>query len=70
MTTPRTMFERIYDLPERVLPAATLAAPTPPEAKAKRALNAHAACALGVDTDACRRDYFQLRAAAALKRLM
>ncbi|MBE7219877.1 MAG: YcaQ family DNA glycosylase, partial [Caulobacteraceae bacterium] len=43
-------FERVYDLPERVLPAAVLAQPTPAEAEAHRALLLQAGAALGVGT--------------------
>src|SRR6202012_1607505 len=34
----RVNFERLYDLPERVLPASILAMPTPPEDEAQRQL--------------------------------
>ena len=37
----RRGFERLYDLPERVLPRAVLAAPTPTDAEAQRELRAH-----------------------------
>jgi uncharacterized protein YcaQ len=43
-------FERIYDVPERVLPAAVLDAPTPPVAEQRRILLRRAAAALGVAT--------------------
>jgi uncharacterized protein YcaQ len=43
-------FQRLYDIPERVLPAATLALPTPPEDDARAALVLRAARALGVAT--------------------
>ncbi|HET7487510.1 MAG TPA: crosslink repair DNA glycosylase YcaQ family protein [Acidimicrobiales bacterium] len=46
----RPSFELEYDLPERVLPAAVLAAPTPPEQEARAALLLIAAGALGVAT--------------------
>lgn len=65
----RRGFERIYDLPERVLPAAVLAVPTPGEAEAQRALLRHAAIALGVATAADLRDYFRLPAAGIAARL-
>jgi len=43
-------FERIYDLPERVLPAAILEAPTPTIEESRRILLRRAAAALGVAT--------------------
>ena len=58
--TRRGSFERVYDLPERVLPAAILALPTPGEAEAHRRLVALSARALGVATAADLRDYFRL----------
>ncbi len=58
--TRRNSFERIYDLPERVLPPAVLAVPTPREDEAHRALLDLAARALGVATAGDLRDYFRL----------
>ena len=58
--TRRGTFERVYDLPERVLPPALLALPTPGEAEAHRALIALSARALGVATAGDLRDYFRL----------
>ena len=43
-------FERVYDLPERVIPAAVRALPTPPIDEAQRRLIALAARSLGVAT--------------------
>jgi uncharacterized protein YcaQ len=56
----RRGFERIYDLPERVLPLAVLDAPAVSEADAHRSLLLHAATALGVGTEKDLRDYFRL----------
>ena len=61
----RRGFERLYDLPERVLPAAILAAPTPSPAEAHRALIERSARALGVATEKDLRDYYRLPLAAA-----
>jgi uncharacterized protein YcaQ len=60
-STRRGSFEPVYDLTERVIPAAILALPTPTEAEAKRALVARAAEALGVATETDLRDYFRLK---------
>ena len=63
--TRRASFERIYDLPERVIPPAILALPTPEPADAKRILVERSARALGVATGTDLRDYFRLDPASA-----
>ncbi|MCX8254565.1 MAG: winged helix DNA-binding domain-containing protein [Beijerinckiaceae bacterium] len=70
--TRRRSFERVYDVPERVVPAAIRELPTPDEAAAQKALVELAARALGLATAMDLRDYFRLgpadgtRAVAAL----
>lgn len=65
----RRGFERLYDLPERVIPAAILQQRMPDEAQAQRELLLHAAAALGVGTEKDLRDYFRLSPTDARPRL-
>jgi len=60
----RRDFARLYDLPERVLPASVLGADTPAKADACRELVLLAARSLGVATVADLADYHHLRATA------
>ncbi|MQA61406.1 MAG: winged helix-turn-helix domain-containing protein [Actinophytocola sp.] len=59
-TGSRRSFERLYDLPERVLPASALSAPEIDRATATRELIARSATALGVATEPDLRDYYRL----------
>ena len=63
--TRRASFERVYGLPERILPRAVLDAPTPERAQACRELLKISARAMGVATERDLRDYFRLGLADA-----
>lgn len=65
----RINFERLYDLPERVLPRAVLEAPTPSQEEAQRQLILIAAKRLGVATEADLGDYFRLPRAESKARV-
>ncbi|HTR75970.1 MAG TPA: crosslink repair DNA glycosylase YcaQ family protein [Solirubrobacterales bacterium] len=65
----RVNFERLYDLPERVLPTPILEMPTPSEAEAQRELLLFAARRLGVATEPDLGDYFRLPRADSKARL-
>lgn len=57
----RRSFQRVYDLPERVLPPEVLAAPVPPEPERLRALAARAVRARGALTEAGIVEHWRLR---------
>ena len=57
----RGSFERVYDLPERVLPPHVLALPTPPEPDARKQLLLRSARSLGIGTAEDLGDYFRQR---------
>jgi uncharacterized protein len=63
----RQGFERIYDLPERVIPGDVLNRTTPSEADTFRTLIEKSAIALGIGTELDLRDYFRLPVAEARK---
>jgi uncharacterized protein YcaQ len=68
-TARRRNFERLYDLPERVLPESVLKAPVPAREHAQRELMMIGARAMGVATARDLRDYFRLPAKEATARL-
>jgi uncharacterized protein YcaQ len=68
-TATRRGFERVYDLTERVLPAAIVNAPTPSSADAQRELIRIAARAMGVATLQDLRDYFRMAPAETKARV-
>jgi len=65
----RRGFERLYDLPERVLPPAVIATPTPSLEDAQRELVRVSARSLGVAAERDLRDYFRLGLADARARI-
>ncbi len=65
----RVNFERLYDVPERVLPVEVLAVPTPSPEDATRDLIRVSARALGVATEPDLRDYFRLSHAVSKSRV-
>jgi len=67
--TRRGTFERVYGLPEKVLPKAIQDIPTPPRAEAQRELYRIAARAMGVATARDLRDYFRMPVEGAKERL-
>jgi hypothetical protein len=65
----RRGFERLYDLPERVLPQEVVATPTPAVEDAQRELVRIAARSCGVAAERDLRDYFRLPVAEARSRI-
>ncbi|MFH1796801.1 MAG: winged helix-turn-helix domain-containing protein [Pseudomonadota bacterium] len=61
-STRRPSFERVYDVPHRVIPQAIRDLPVPDEAEAHRELTRIASRALGIATASDLRDYFRLPA--------
>ncbi len=64
-TATRRGFERVYDLPERVIPSDIQALPTPSKADAQRELVRRSIRAMGIATAADLRDYFRLTLAGS-----
>ncbi|HEX3207208.1 MAG TPA: crosslink repair DNA glycosylase YcaQ family protein [Propionibacteriaceae bacterium] len=58
-----SQFERVYDLPERVIPAPILRMPTPTPQESVTGLVRRAARALGIASESDLRDYFRTRLA-------
>jgi uncharacterized protein YcaQ len=61
VSSRNAQFERLYDVPERVLPAKVLAVPTPTDEEAHIELVRRAAVSHGVATEACLRDYYRMK---------
>ena len=68
-TAYRKGFERVYDLPERVLPRALVEGPAPSDEDAQRELVRIAARATGIASERDLRDYFRLGVADARARV-
>jgi hypothetical protein len=60
-----SQFERLYDLPERVIPRSVLELPVPTDEEAHRELVRRAAMSHGVATARCLRDYYRMHTAQA-----
>ncbi|WP_430423837.1 winged helix-turn-helix domain-containing protein [Phenylobacterium sp.] len=67
--TRRGTFERVYGLPEKVIPKAVWELPTPDRADAQRQLYRIAARAMGVATSKDLRDYFRMPVEGAKDRI-
>jgi uncharacterized protein YcaQ len=68
-TADRRNFERLYDIPERVIPPAVLAAPTPDRETAQRELLVLAARSHGIGTATDLADYYRLKNPEARARI-
>lgn len=68
-TSHRRGFERVYDIPDRVLPPEVTGAPTPDRAEAQRELLRRSMRSLGVATARDLRDYYRLPAEDAKVRI-
>jgi uncharacterized protein len=69
-TGTRRGFQRLYDLPERVLPPEVLSAPPVPDDEAARQLMLRATEAHGIGTEPDLRDYYRLKPARSRVALM
>ena len=69
VATRRGTFERVYGLPDKVLPKAVRETPTPDRADAQRELVRIAARAMGVATERDLRDYFRMGVAETRQRV-
>jgi len=67
--TRRGTFERVYGLPEKVLPSAVVNLPTPSREDAHRALYRQAIRAMGIATSKDLRDYFRMPVEGAKDRM-
>jgi uncharacterized protein YcaQ len=67
--TRRGTFERVYGLPEKVLPRAITGLPTPSREEAHRALYRQAIRAMGIATSKDLRDYFRMPVEGAKARM-
>lgn len=68
-TSSRRNFERLYDLPERVIPADVLSTPAPDEEESHRRLLDMSIVALGVATVKDLADYFRIKVPDARPRI-
>ena len=67
LATSRQGFERLYEIPEKVIPSEILAIPTPREEDAQVALIERAAHSMGIATELDLRDYFRISIADGKK---